>query len=149
MAKQRWQQDVRLQGVLENGNEVSVLVYDGSFRMTATRPETVRVRLTRASGDLYQGVILDQPQHVTSVQQGSEIWLKPLHHSHPVMLAPRYMQERPQWQVHPCHQCGFEDLFDAPSDLIAEIFHTGAQHVTMFSTICPLCGGVQAVQKTS
>ena len=148
MSKKIWRTDKRLQGVLhpENHDEVKVWVYNGSFRMTATRPETVRVRITKAKGDMYYGMILDQPGQVTAVNKGDEIAFKPLQNSYPVMLAPKYLQERESWQVHPCHQCGFEDLFDAPSDLIAEIFHTTAQQITMFSTICPLCGGVQAVQ---
>jgi len=149
MQEKIWRTDPRLMGRFHprNPDHVLVLVHDGSPRLTSAQPEKVWVRLIASEADLYRGRILNTPEQVISVSQGSEIWLKPSQHL-PVFLPEKYMRERRHWQVNPCEQCGFAELFDAPSELIAWMFpHVITEkQLRVFSTFCPLCGGVQVVE---
>jgi len=63
------------------------------------------------------------------------------------MVTDKYQRERANWSIAPCTDCGFDELFDAPSDLIAATFSGLPEGATMesFSAFCPLCGGVQVV----
>jgi hypothetical protein len=63
----------------------------------------------------------------------------------------KYLHERPAWTIHPCQNCGFSELFDAPSDLIRVVFPNIPPGAVMqsFTSFCPLCGGVQAIELTN
>lgn len=150
MTPKSWRTDSRLSGYLHprNRDEVQVLIHDGSPYVTSAQPEKIWVKLLRAEGELYRGQVLGQPQQLISVGQGSEIWLKPTPRTAPIFLPESYMQERPYWHIQPCEQCGLDDLFDAPSELIYRLFpHVMTEkQMRVFATTCPLCGGMQIVE---
>jgi hypothetical protein len=64
------------------------------------------------------------------------------------MVTQKYLEERSKWIIHPCNQCGLDELFDAPSDLIQKIFPDtpAGSSLGMFTSFCGACGGVQVVQ---
>ena len=66
----------------------------------------------------------------------------------PVMATDKYLRERGAWVVHPCRKCGLSELFDAPSDLMRAAFQgmPADAQMSMFTSFCPLCGGVQGVE---
>jgi hypothetical protein len=127
-------------------DDLQVIVHDGGPRLTQKAPELVWVTVTGGEGDVFSGRILNQPAHVTSVHQGQEIrFIVPDRCPHPLLVTPKYLHERPSWQIDPCRQCGFAALFDAPSDLIRAAFPDIPDGAVMegFTSFCPLCGGIQ------
>jgi hypothetical protein len=133
-------------------DDLQVIVHDGGPRLTDRHPELVWVRVTKCDGDVFTGRILNQPHQLTSVSEGSEImFIVPDSGNHPLQVREKYIQERPEWIIHPCDKCGLSELFDAPSDLIRVVFpNTPTESVmSMFTTFCGACGGVQLVQHKS
>src|SRR5687767_14297145 len=91
----------------------------------------------------------EQPHNLQNVSLNSEIKFvvadgAPL----PVMVTDRYLKERDAWLIHPCSKCGFSELFDAPSGLMRAVFPDlpADAEMSMFTSFCPLCGGVQGVE---
>ena len=64
-----------------------------------------------------------------------------------IRVTAQYLEERSHYDVTPCKKCGFAELFDAPSALIAKVFPDMPEDCVMerFTSFCPLCGGVQEV----
>ncbi len=64
------------------------------------------------------------------------------------MVTEKYLAERGRWTLHACNKCGFDELFDAPSDLIRVAFPNLPPNAEpeMFTAFCPLCGGVQGLE---
>lgn len=154
MENKVWRTDPQLAGRFhpEYPDDLQVIVHDGSPRLTPNRPEVVWVTVTGYDGQFYRGVVLNQPHQLVSVRANDEIAFKVVPSvPHPVYLSAKYLGERPNWNIRPCDKCGFSDLFDAPSDLIAKIFPNlpADQGMMMFSTFCPLCGGVLIVRDKS
>ena len=146
-----WQNHPKLKDKLhpEYSDDVQVLVHDGGPRLTDHRPELVWVRVTACAGSVFKGTVLNRPQQLTSIQEGSDItFLVPDGGQHPLMVTGKYLQERPDWIVHPCQQCGLTDLFDPPSDLMRVVFPNMPEGLIMemFTAFCGACGGVQVVQ---
>jgi hypothetical protein len=133
----------------EYPDDVQVLVHDGGPRLTHHCPELVWVRVTACAGSRFEGTVLNQPQQLNSIQEGSSItFLVPEGGRHPLMVTARYLEERPDWIVHPCRQCGLTELFDAPSDLMRVVFPNVPEggFTEMFTAICGSCRGMQLVQ---
>jgi len=146
-----WRDHQKLEGRFhpDYPDDIQVLVHDGGPRLTDHRPELVWVRVTASAGSVFTGTVLNQPQQLTSIQEGSVItFLMPDGGQHPLMVTERYLRERPDWVVHPCQQCGLTELFDAPSDLVRVVFPNMPQGATakIFTAFCGACGGVQVVQ---
>jgi hypothetical protein len=133
----------------EYPDDLQVLVHDGGPRLTQNRPELVWVRVIGIAGDVFRGQVLNQPHNLKSVRQGSTIqFVVPDGGQPPILVTDKYLQERGAWIIHPCRKCGLSELFDAPSDLLRVVFPNmpaGAQ-MSMFTSFCPQCGGVQGVQ---
>jgi hypothetical protein len=110
----------------------------------------VWVRVTACTEDaVFSGTVLNQPQQLTSIGQGSVItFLVPNGYEYPLMVTEKYLKERAHWSVQPCQQCGLTELFDAPSDLVRAAFPDIPQGSVpeMFTTFCGACGGMQAVE---
>jgi hypothetical protein len=150
-ARAVWRNHPKLKGKFhpEYPDDVQVLVHDGGPRLTDHRPELVWVRVTTCTGSVFKGTVLNQPKQLTSIQEGSVVaFLVPDGGQHPLMVTEKYLQERPDWIVHPCQQCGLTELFDAPSDLMRVVFPDLPDGSTMgiFTAFCGLCRGVQVVQ---
>jgi hypothetical protein len=147
MMTQTWRNHPKLQSRFhpEFPDDVEVLVHDGSPRLTDRSPEVVWVTVTGRDGnDIFTGRILNQPQQLTSVAQGAEIKFIAPSGEFLLMVTEKYLLERPNWNIQPCDQCGFDELFDAPSDLMRVIFPDIAA-MEMFTSFCGVCGGVQVV----
>lgn len=130
-------------------DDLQVIVHDGGPRLSGNSPELVWVTVTGASGgDLFTGRILNQPQQLKSVSQATEIKFVALDGEYPVMVTEKYLSERNKWEIHGCNNCGFNELLDAPSDLMRVIFPNLPPDATMerFTSFCGICGGVQVVQ---
>jgi hypothetical protein len=146
-----WRDHPKLKGrfLPDYPDDLQVLVHDGGPRITRNPAEAVWVRVTGMDGDVFRGRLLNQPHNLQSVRQGSEITFVVAEGAKlPVMVTDKYLTQRREWIIHPCRRCGFSELFDAPSDLIRVVFpHTPPDaQMSMFTALCPLCGGVQGVQ---
>lgn len=124
---------------------IRVLVHDGGPRFSSTEPELVSVNLLNTEGIVMVGQVLDAPRHISSVAVGDTIKFIDLPaHSHPIMVTDKYLIERRHSYVIPGDERGCSELFDAPSDLARVVFP--GQHVSTFTTKCPVCGGGQLVR---
>jgi hypothetical protein len=130
-------------------DDLQVLVHEGGPRITSNSPEAVWVSITEMEGEVFRARVLNQPHNLQSIRQWSQIkFMVAEGAKYPVMVTDKYLAERGAWVIHPCRQCGFSELFDAPSDLIRVVFPntpTGGA-LAMFTAFCPLCGGVQGVE---
>jgi len=134
----------------DHPDDLQVIVHDGGPRITRNRPEAVWVTVTGMDGEVFRGRLLNEPHNLQSVRHGSEIkFVMPTGSEHPIMVTDKYLRERGSWVIDPCQKCGLSELFDAPSDLIRVLFPNTApdEEVSMFTAFCPLCGGVQLVEK--
>jgi predicted nucleic-acid-binding Zn-ribbon protein len=145
-----WRDDPRLKGRFhpQAPDDLQVLVHDGGPRLTDRSPELVWVTVTGGSDNVFVGRVLNQPQQLNSVQQGVSIKFVATTGEHLLKVTDKYLAERPHWIIQPCSQCGLNELFDAPSDLIRVIFPNipADSSMGMFTTFCGVCGGVQVVQ---
>lgn len=149
-----WREHPKLKGrfLPEHPDDLQVIVHDGGPRITRSTPEAVWVRITRIDGDVFAGRVLNHPDNLSSVREGSEIkFVMPDGSEYPVMVTDRYLRERAEWIIHPCSKCGMSELFDAPSDLMRAVFPNlpPGSAMSMFTAFCPLCGGVQGVESKS
>ncbi len=136
----------------EYPDDLQVFVHDGGPRLTRNQAEAVWVTVTGMEGEVFRGRILNQPVQLQSIRQGSEIQFVAADGAqHPIMVADKYLRERGAWVIHPCNKCGFSELFDAPSDLIRVVFpnQPADAKMSMFTALCPLCGGFQAVESSN
>ena len=123
--KHEWRQHPRLRGRFhpDYPDDLQVLVHDGGPRITENRPELVWVRVIGNDHDVFVGAVLNQPHQLESITQASQIrFIVPDGGEHPLLVTPKYLQERPDWIIQPCHKCGLSELFDAPSDLMRVVF---------------------------
>lgn len=151
MRMTRWREHHELGGKFhpDHPDDLQAIVHDGGPRTSAAAPELVWVTITGIEGDVLSGRILNQPLHLASVSKGSmATFIVARGAPHPVLVTPRYLAERAQWTISPCDRCGFNELFDAPSDLIKAVFPglPSDAEMDMFTAKCPLCGGVQGVE---
>jgi len=151
-----WRTDPLLSGRFhpQYPDDLQVVVHDGGPRLSAIGPELMWVRLhevameSRAGRRVYRGALLNRPHRLPNLKIGDTILVLPAKGSeHPIRTSERYLAERQQYDVVPCQKCGFSELFDAPSALIAKVFPTAPEGCVMerFTSFCPLCGGVQEV----
>ncbi len=136
----------------EHPDDLQVLVHDGGPRVTRNAAEAVWVTVTGMDGDVFRGRVLNQPHQLQSVRQGSEIRFIVADGTElPLMVTDKYLRERGAWIIHPCAKCGLSEIFDAPSDLIRIVFPNTPPdaQMSMFTSFCPLCGGIQGLESRS
>lgn len=140
-------------------DDVQVLLHEGSFRFTPARPEVMwakligHVAITGPQGrriGAYQVQLLSQPFELQSLHLHDQI-LAVCNNSYPYLIrvSESYLSERTDYEVLPCNQCGLPELFDTISRLIAYTFAappTPEADLTMFTSTCPLCGGMLVVR---
>lgn len=146
-----WREHPDLKGrfLPDHPDDLQVFVHDGGPRLTRNPSELVWVSVTGMEGDIFRGRVLNQPHNLKSVRQGSEIrFVMPKGSEHPILVTAKYLAERGAWVIHPCHKCGLSELFDAPSDLIRVAFPNTPPDaaMSMFTALCPFCGGFQGVE---
>lgn len=149
-----WREHPKLKGrfLPDHPDDLQVFVHDGGPRLSQNPAEAVWVTVVGMDGDVFRGRVLNQPHNLKSVRQGSEIRFVVADGAQfPVMVTDKYLRERGAWAVIPCRKCGFSELFDAPSDLIRVVFPNAPTdaHMSMFTSFCPLCGGVQGVKSSA
>jgi hypothetical protein len=133
----------------EHPDDLQVIVHDGGPRLTDLAPELVWVTVAGSEGDVFTGRVLNQPAHLLTVRKDQEIkFITPDRCQHPLLVTDKYLHERPLWKIEPCKQCGFAELFDAPSDLIRAAFPEVPEGAVMegFTSFCPLCRGIQMLR---
>lgn len=146
-----WRRHPKLEGrfLPDHPDDLQVLVHDGGPRVSRHPAEAVWVSVVGMEGDVFRGRVLNQPHNLTSVRQCGEVrFMVAAGAEFPVMVTDKYLRERESWGVIPCSKCGFSELFDAPSDLIRVVFPNvpAGSQMNMFTSFCPLCGGVQGVK---
>jgi hypothetical protein len=146
-----WRTHPKLKGrfLPEHPDDLQVIIRDGGPRITDRRPEAVWVTVTDCDGDVFAGRVLNLPSQLHTVRQGQQIrFIMPAGSEHPVLVTEKYLRERPSWTIHACQKCGLTELFDAPSDLMRIVFPNVPEGAVMesFTSFCPLCGGVQALE---
>lgn len=146
-----WRNDPRLKGKFhpQAQDDLQVVVHDGGPRIAKTSPELVWIKVVSHEGDnIFLGRVLNVPQQLTRVSEGSLIKFAACAGEYPVLVRDLYLSEKAKWKIVPCNQCGFDELFDAPSELIRAIFpqFSSGEQPEMFTTFCGVCGGVQVVQ---
>jgi len=160
MTSTPWREDPALRGCFheEFADDLRVFVHEGGPRTTRAQPELMWVRLdafdsVTEGGNVYRGELLNEPHQLASLKQGDEVLVLACATApHPIRVTRKYLAEMRDYQViTPCNRCGFAELFDAPSDLLAAIFPTMKPEDVMmsFTSFCPLCGGVQMVCSTA
>jgi len=154
LQQSKWRKHPKLIGRMspEYPNDLQVIVHDGDPRLTNHNPELVWVNITKCDANIFSGRVLNQPNQLTSVSEGSNIlFIVPDSGDYPLLVTEKYLQERSEWIIHPCDRCGLSELFDPPSVLIRAKFPnvptTGA--ISMFTAFCGFCGGVQGVENKS
>ncbi|CAN94255.1 hypothetical protein predicted by Glimmer/Critica [Sorangium cellulosum So ce56] len=146
-----WRQHPRLEGRfhVDHPDDLQVLVHEGGPRLTDRRPELVWVRVTACHGDVFTARVLNQPHQLKTVNEGAEVrFIAPTGGEHLLQVREQYLRERADWVIGPCSRCGLDELFDAPSELIAKVFPNvpASARMDAFSAFCGACGGVQLVQ---
>lgn len=143
-----WREDRRLKGrfLSDYPDDLQVIIHDGGPRLTKAGLEVVWVRVLAMDGDVFQGMCLNQPNNLKTVRQNDLIkFVVADGADYPVMVTDKYLSEREKWKIYPCSQCGFTELFDAPSDLLRAVFPDADGEGELFTAFCPLCHGVQGV----
>lgn len=151
-----WRHHAALQGMLhtEVPDDLQVMAHDGCPRIVEVRPEHVWVKVMgweeSSIGNVYRGVVLNQPHHLTTVKLNDTIrFVVPPDFPFAIMVTDKYLDERGKWQITICPHCGLSELFDAPSDLMRKAFPQVAVNPDMvmqrFSTFCPSCKSVVVV----
>lgn len=154
-----WRDDPDLKGRFhpDYPDDLQVIVHDGSFRFTDTRPEvmwaTVFTKLewthdTGETGHAFKGIVLNKPQQLKTVKEGGEIlFVAHKDYKLPISVTYDYIAERAFYNITPCTNCGLPELFDPISKLAAKSFPDMAAqqekqpHLKiMFTSFCPLCG---------
>ena len=136
----------------DHPDDVQVIVHNGGPKLTDQRPEIVWVRVMGVRENVFAGVVLNEPAKLRNVTQGKEIqFLVTPGPKYPVLVTEKYLAERGEWKITPCDRCGFGELLDAPSDLIEKAFPelAAGESVEALTTTCPLCGGVQVIERMS
>lgn len=151
-SKAPWRTDPDFAGMFHADfpDDLQVILHEGGPRITEARPELVWVRVVEKQSEAYRGLLLNQPQQLPSYKEGDAILFRATNAGNsPVAVTTQYLRERSAWEITPCDKCGMPELFDPPSDLITRIFPDmpADGEMEMFSTFCPLCGGVQIVTK--
>jgi hypothetical protein len=154
---QIWRDDPDLKGRFhpEYPDDLQVIVHDGSFRFTDTRPEVMwaqivaRLEWTHQTGETgyaYKAIVLNKPQQLKTVQEGGEILLV-AHKDYklPIRVTHEYIMERDFYNITPCNNCGLPELFDPISKLAAKSFpgmqeQENPQELMAFTSFCPMCG---------
>jgi hypothetical protein len=130
-------------------DDTQVVAHEGGPRTSTKAPELVWVRVTGVTNDVFEGTILNVPTQLNLSQGAAIRFVVPKGGPHPVMVDDQYLRERSSWTVEPCDKCGFTELLDAPSRLVAAVFPglPAGSSLDAFTAFCGLCGGVQAVQR--
>ena len=149
-----WTDHPKLRGRFhaEFPDDLQVIVHDGSPQISHRHAELVWVRITGFENDRFSGVVLNQPDQLRSVAEGSQIvFIVPESGEHPLQVSSKYLDERSNWRLlAPCNKCGLTELFDSPSELVASTFPSvAAEQLSLgftFTTRCGWCGGGQVVR---
>lgn len=145
-----WHEDLNLRDKFHADcpDDLQVVVHDGGPRLSDRAPELMWVRVVEQHPLGYIGTLLNEPHALMSVRQGDAIiFIATENCEYPFRVTERYLAERNGWNINPCDKCGFNELFDAPSDLIKKVFPDLPEDASLegFSSFCPLCGGIQVI----
>jgi hypothetical protein len=147
-----WNVHPRLRGRFDQQypDDLRVIAHDGGPRVSRVAPEVVWVRVTGGDGDVWDGVVLGRSHRLSDDAGASIRFTVPDTGALPVMVSDKYLDDRPNWIVHPCDRCGIAELFDPPSELIRGVCDAEheARRIDTFTAICGWCGGSQFVERS-
>ncbi len=160
-----WHRDPALEGKFHPlaPDDIQVVVHEGSFRFTTSKPELMWATIyelhevTDINGGTiraYKARLLNQPFNLKTLNIGSEILLiGSQRFRHPIRVTEQYLADRREYDIEPCNGCGLDELFDPISQIIEKVFpqmkealEKEHQGLPMFTSICPMCGGVLIVK---
>lgn len=144
-------------------DDVQVIVHEGSYRFTDAKPEVMWARIfaklgwthnTGEEGYAYKAQLLNQPHQLKTVKLGDEILLVGhAGYQYTIRVTHEYITERDFYTIRPCDKCNLPELFDPISKLMEKVFpdmpketEDGGPVYPMFSSFCPVCGGVMVVR---
>jgi len=138
----------------EYPDDLQVIIHKGSSYTSQSVPELVWVTVISEKNASYSGILLNQPSPDLGYSVGDTIYFKmPSGIEYPLTFTREYLQDRSNWHIEPCSQCGFDELFDLPvkiyearfpnlRDIITE---DESADISAFSLHCELCGGIQKI----
>lgn len=155
-----WRNDPNFEGKFhpEYPDDLQVIMHDGSFRFTNTRPEVMWVRIIAKmeakmeSGETLnycKGVLLNAPHQLKTVKLQQQIYLVAYKdYQYAIYVTPDYLKDRLNWEITPCTKCGLPEAFDPIPKLWKKSFpdtpdslNTSEEKlIKVFSSFCPLCG---------
>ena len=124
-----WHDDADLQGRFhpQYPNDLQLLVHEGSFRFTDTKPEAMwahivaRLEWTHETGEkgyVYRPVLLNKPHQLKTIKQNDEIlFVAKQSYKLPVRVTHEYIMQRAFYEISPCNKCGLPEVFDPIQDL--------------------------------
>ncbi len=108
-----WHEDLALKGHFhpEYPDDLQILVHEGSFRFTNTKPEVMwgrllaRIETTHRDGSTthaYKATLLNQPKQLKTVQVGQEILLVAYPaYRFPIRVTHEYLASRGDYEITP------------------------------------------------
>jgi hypothetical protein len=145
-----WRTDptVKSKFVTQYPDDIQVVVHEGDMRITQRPLELIWVKITGHAAPYYKGFLLNQPQNLATLHQGSEIIFKiETGCEHPVRVLEEYIKDRKEWIVKPCEGCGLNEAFSPVAALTKLSFPNNPPDSTVeaFTSRCNLCGGTQVI----
>jgi hypothetical protein len=154
-----WHEDPNLKGRFhpEYPDDLQVMLHEGSFRFTESKPEIAWARIGLMleakydDGDTlryFRANLLNQPHQLKSLTVGQEIlFMAHKSYRYGVLVTYDYLHDRAQHIITPCNQCGLPELFDPISKLHQSSFPDMKNNpdlppdtLSIFTSFCPICG---------
>ena len=152
ISPRKWRKHPLLKGKFhpDYPDDLQVLVHDGQPRITGKVPELMWVTVTRVEGNVFYGRVINSPHALETVKLNDTIcFIVPKGEGYPPLhVTEQYLQERRDWVIHPCDECGNTELFELPSAIVKRVAPDPPEggKCMMFTTWCGMCGGVHVVK---
>ncbi|PQO43553.1 hypothetical protein [Blastopirellula marina] len=144
-----WRSDPIIRRVAVNYplDQIEMLLHDGGLPLSQNKPEVCLVEIeAMPSPGLFQGKVRGTVEHLPNVQTGDNVqFVLSDAMECGVLVTKTMLNERSNWSVFPCKQCGFDELLAPPSKLIPALYPDLPAEPQTFTSVCGLCGGEQFV----
>jgi hypothetical protein len=147
-----WKNDPSLKGRFHPNapDDIEVVIHDGHPGFSGKSPERAWVRVRGRRGSAWMGTLLNQPFHLKSKSEGSEVlFVAPAKGKYLVQVSEQYLREREEWRIGECSQCGMTETLSPPSEILT---HTNVpadarSQVRQVTAPCPFCKGSQVLSR--
>jgi len=92
-----WRQHPKLRGRFhpDYPDDIEVIVYDDDLETSTNMPERIWVRVTGMVGDIFQGVLLNQPYNLKTLNEGDEVLFSVVDGiDYPIRITEDHLRER-------------------------------------------------------